>query len=415
MNLTAHMNLAKRNLTGLAIVVGLLPCTSAIAAASNSPLEVELPNSIVSSDPFGFIQFAEPHWVINNDARNIRPLPIGTTLPVPQVNYQWLGKTKTVSALLKQGSADAILVLKDGNIVYEEYYKGWNKTKLHQSWSVMKSFTATMIGQAIAEGFIGSVDDPVTKYVPGLANNGYNGVSIRNVLQMSSGVKWDENYQSPSSNIAPLVAEPLLNVTTAGLLGKTLNDFSKQASFSSVAPQGTVWNYSSLDSQVLGMVVTGATGRPLHEYLERKIWKPLGMETPAWLTRDRVGTDNSFAFLYATARDYARFGLMYLNRGAVGSTQVVPADWVDISTRMTQPIQAVTDEPGFSYGLQWWVPQGGRGDFTAWGIEGQHIYVDPKTRVVIVKLATDIVLGDRDRGYEDLKAFRAIADYVGSN
>jgi CubicO group peptidase (beta-lactamase class C family) len=390
-------------------LVAALACFGSLTAAAYA--EEQTPPPVLPFDPLA-VELVLPGSTIARDAGNVRSLP-SDPKPVGAVTYSWAGQTKTISQLLLESGTDAFVAVDAGKIASEVYFDLNAPWTRHQSWSVMKSFTSSLIGIAIAEGHIDSVDDPVTKYVPALAANGYNGVSIRDVLQMSSGIAWNESYLDPvNADVAWLVGDPVLDNLSWGVAGRTLDEFATSSEWTQVVAPGTQWHYNSLNTQVLGMVLARATGQPVRRYLEQKIWKPAGMATSGWLLRDRPGTDFTFCCLYATARDYARFGLVYENGGVRGSSQVVPAGWVYDSTHSTAThLQPGAVAPNFGYGYQWWLGDGTRGDFLALGLEGQWIYVSPADDTVIVKLSDDLTLTG-NRSAEILKAFRAVADYL---
>lgn len=394
---------------GVAALAALAICCTFAAGAQAAEDNAGLP--LLPFDPLA-VELVMPGSTIDNNIFNVRSLP-SQSKPVGNLTYTWNGQTKSIFQLLLESGTDAFLALDDGKIAYERYFDINTSLTRHQSWSMMKSFTSAMIGVAIRDGYIDSVDDPVTDYVPALAGNGFNGASIEDVLQMSSGVDWNEaQLDALNADVIWLVVDPIFDNLSFGTAGRTLDEFATGAEHTLASPPGTDWNYSSLSTQVLGMVLSRATGRPVRQYLEQTIWKPSGMGGDARLLRDRTGTDFTFCCLYATARDYARFGLIYENGGARGSAQVVPASWVHDSTHSSAAhLQPGAVESSFGYGYQWWLGEGTRGDFAARGLEGQQIYVSPADDTVIVKLSDDLTV-QGDRGPELLKAFRTIADYL---
>jgi CubicO group peptidase (beta-lactamase class C family) len=273
------------------------------------------------------------------------------------------------------------------------------------SFSMAKSFVSALVGIAIDEGRIAGVDRPVTDYVPQLKGSGYDGVPIKHILQMSSGVHFDEDYASWTSDISIMFAKSFV-------LGSPINAYAQ--GLRSERRSGEAFNYISVDTQVLGMLLVNATGQPLATYLEEKVWGPLGMESDtAWVT-DRPGTDGmeyAFCCLNATLRDYAKFGRLYLRGGDWEGRRVVPEHWVRESIVPDKPYLvhsgAYTPDWTIGYQYQWWVPDGSDGEFMAIGVWGQYIYVNPRRNVIIVKTAVDPDFDDRDM--ENLTAFRAIA------
>jgi CubicO group peptidase (beta-lactamase class C family) len=232
-----------------------------------------------------------------------------------------------------------------------------------------------LLGIAIEEGFIGDVMDPVSDYVPRLAASGYNGVSIKDVLQMSSGINFNEDYFDASSDFNKMAPR---SVGLGGPLEDILLPLERKNE------PGTVWEYASSDSQILGMVVREATGIDLAAYTEAKLWQPAGMESDAYWLTDSVGVESAFGGFSATLRDLARFGNIYLHAGFYNGKQIIPETWVRESVTATED-HLIPGENKLGYGYQWWVPGGDEGDFMAIGIYGQAIYVSPRYNIVIAK------------------------------
>jgi len=292
----------------------------------------------------------------------------------------------------------AIVVLRDGQIVFEEYYLGTSQEDYRISWSVAKSYLSALVGVLIARGDIQSIDDQVTLYVPDLIGSAYEGATIKNVLQMSSGVVFNENYGSYFSDINKMGRV----LATGG----SMDEFTAEVDRRFAEP-GDEWRYVSIDTHVLSMVVRNATGRSLPDLMSEYILHPLGVGPGAYYVAD--GLDVAFALggLNLTTRDYARFGeLMRLN-GVFQGARIVPADWVAESTSPS----ANTPQGAFQYGYQWWMPpMAHEGEFFAMGVYGQFIYVDRSSGVVIAINAADrdfLIPGVLD---ENIAAFRAISD-----
>tara|TARA_R110000787_G_scaffold16405_3_gene49774 strand:+ start:1590 stop:2753 length:1164 start_codon:yes stop_codon:yes gene_type:complete len=294
----------------------------------------------------------------------------------------------------------ALVVLKDGAIVHESYYKGTAPDDLRISWSVAKSYLSALIGVLLEEGAIASIDDPVTQYAPALTGGAYDGASIRNVLNMASGVVFDEDYLDSNSDINKM--------GRVLALGGSMDDFAAGIS-ETFTPPGTQWQYVSIDTHVLSMVVRGATGRPIAELMSEKIIAPMGLEhTPYYLT-DGFGTAFVLGGLNLITRDYARMGQMFLQNGQFNGRQIVPEDWVAASTAPSAPTQA--GEIG--YGYQWWIPQGAvEGEFMARGIYGQYVYINRTRGVVIATNAADRKFREDGVAAQNVAIFRAIADSI---
>ncbi|XRQ14937.1 serine hydrolase domain-containing protein [Actinomadura welshii] len=299
------------------------------------------------------------------------------------VSYTYEGRERTLDDYLARTGTQGFVVLDGGDIVLERYFAA-GRGSLFQSWSMAKSFTSAAVGIALGEGAIESVDDPVTRYVPELAGSGFDGVSLRDLLRMSSGIDWDETSDVPAVHVAASLGRPLTEMAKRQERGWE---------------PGTRFEYTSMNSFVLAWAVAEATGVPFHAYVQRKIWEPAGMASKAYLGNDSNGNSMGYCCVYATGRDFARFGLLYLNGGRAGGRQVVPASWVERSTRPSAPFNQ-------GYGLQWWL--GEDGDFSASGLGGQLIWVSPRYGVVIVKSTLFTVVG----GEETDAAFEAVAAEV---
>lgn len=307
------------------------------------------------------------HRVIPRGDGPVSPLPQGRALDMPEGYDAWVADQVVTSTL----------VLKDGQIVHEAYYHGTSADDLRISWSVAKSYLSALFGILVHEGAIGSLDDRVTKYAPQLAGGAYDGATILNVLQMSSGITFDEDYLDYDSDIN--------RMGRVLALGGKMDDFAAGLS-ERFADPGETWQYTSIDTHVVGMVARGATGRDIPDLMSEKLIVPLGLERdPIYLT-DGVGVAFVLGGLNITTRDYARFGQMILQNGMWQGKQVVPADWIAASTRASARTQ-----PGkIGYGYQWWIPVGAHpGEFIGRGIYGQYLYVDQRAGVVIVATAAD--------------------------
>lgn len=328
-------------------------------------------------------------------ARNPQPLP---------ETYVFEGQPRSLAAFLHETVTTGLLVVHDGGITHEEYRLGADETSPFTSWSMAKSVLSALIGIALDEGHIASLDDPLEGYVPALAGSGYEGVTIKQALTMSSGVAFDENYDDTFSDVNQL----FISLAIGTPLEETL------AALERAREPGTYNDYISSDSVALGLALEAATGMSAEDYLATRVWGPMGAEADAFWSTGRVGPVLPFCCLNATLRDYARFGRLYLEGGARQETQVVPTGWVAASTEPGAPHLEPGDNPAsfwtFGYGYHWWVPEEPQGDYLAIGIWGQYIYVDPARDVIIVKTSADPDFDDRD--HESVAMFRAIARAV---
>lgn len=326
--------------------------------------------------------------------------------PLPET-YVFKGETKKIADFIANTQTTGLIVIKDGTIVHEQYNRGNTADTQSIAMSLSKSTVSFLIGNAVADGLI-NLDDPVDKYAPLLAEGGYKGVKVKNVLQMSSGIGFNEDYGDLSSDIVKYIIQ---------ILTGSVNDFT--AHLKNENPQGTINRYVSADTQVLGMVLEGATKKPLAEYFSERLWSRLGSQADAYWLIDPTGEAVAAGGLNAVLRDYARFGLVYLNEGRnFAGEQIVPAEWVRASITPDAPHLMPGRDDGHGgkavgYGYQWWIPAERSGnDFTGIGIYGQFIYVNPERKVVIAKTSAYADYNNTGEAMEaeTVAAFQAIAN-----
>jgi CubicO group peptidase (beta-lactamase class C family) len=306
--------------------------------------------------------------------RKVKPLPAGTPLALPETE---------VTEFIAAQNISGLIVLKDGKVLLERYALGFGPEGRWTSFSVAKSFTSTLVGAAIRDCHIKSVEEPVTRYIPELTGSGYDGVTIAQLLTMTSGVKWNENYTDPKSDVArmfTLEPPPGMDPTVAYM--RTLPR--------ETAP-GAKFVYKTGETNLIGVLVAKATRKPLAAYLSEKIWKPYGMERDAFWMTDQTGQEVGGCCLSVSLRDYARMGQLAME----GGKGIVPAGWFADATRAH-----VTLRPGFGYGYQWWTFPDGR--FGAQGIFGQAIFIDPASRVVIAAVGAWPKASDQALGFSRL-------------
>ena len=290
-----------------------------------------------------------------------------------------------------------LIIIQDNKIRLEKYGLGYDATGRWTSFSVAKSLTSTLVGAAVRDGYIKSLDDKVTVYITDLKGSAYDDVTVRQLLTMTSGVKWTEDYTDPKSDVALFTnhkAEPSIDVTV-----------SYMRKLSREAPAGTKWVYKTGETNLIGVLVSSATKKTLSAYLSEKVWKPYGMAQDAvWITGS-TGHEISGCCFSASLQDYARFGQFILDGAVAGGKRVVPDDWIGAATTK----QADIGNPGRGYGYQWWTNDDG--SFAAQGIFGQGIFIDPKRRLIIAtngnwKTATDEagVGAERERFYKAVQA-----------
>jgi len=336
--------------------------------------------------------------------RSNNPYILKENLRDLDVSYEFEGKQHKMSEMLERSKTTGILVVKNDTIVYEKYFQGNTKLDKNTSWSVAKSFISALVGIAIAEGHISNINDPITKYMPELEQSGYRNVPIKHILQMSSGVKFSEKYDDPKSDIFQVIPNLFFYM-------RSMKDLAR--SFPSEGASGQKFHYISLDTQILGMLIARVTGQTVSSYLQQKLWNPLGAESDAFWSTDNYNVELSFCCLNATLRDYAKFGLLYLHDGYFNGKQIVPKSWVKESIAPDSHHLQVgaTDEKEYGkwgYQYQWWIPTGSHGDYSAVGILGQYIYIDPKNNVVIVKTSSGSLSSTAKDDDEAIALFRSI-------
>jgi CubicO group peptidase (beta-lactamase class C family) len=292
-----------------------------------------------------------------------------------------------------------LIVIQDDRIRLERYGLGFSSRGRWTSFSVAKSFTSTLVGAAIQDGHISSINDPVTRYIPELAGSGYDGVTVAQLLSMQSGVRWNEDYTDPNSDVARFnlqMPEGTLDPVTAYMRRLPREH----------AP-GTHWNYNTGETNLIGVLVERATGKTLADNLTEKVWQPFGMEADAAWVLNSGGKEISGCCLSIGLRDYGRFGMFVLGGGQAGGRQIVPTGWFEQAGRK----QAEIGRPGAGYGYQWWTYDDG--SFAAQGIFGQGIFIDPARKLVIASVgnwstATDPVMSRRRFAF--YQAVRAAVD-----
>ncbi|MBO9444272.1 serine hydrolase [Ruegeria sp. R14_0] len=314
-------------------------------------------------------------------------LTYGSGFDLPEGTDSWI----------EDRAVTSLLVMQEGQIRFEEYYLGTSPDDRRISWSVAKSYLSALFGILMAEGAIDSLDDPVTKYAPKLQGTAYDGATIRNVLNMASGVTFNEDYLDYNSDIN--------RMGRVVALGGELDDFAASLNETFTAP-GDTWQYVSIDTHVIGMVIRGATGRPIAELLTEKVIQPLGLERDGYYVTDGAGVAFVLGGLNFTTRDFARFGQMILQNGVHDGKQIVPAEWIAESVFPSAP----TETGKIGYGYQWWIPVGAHeGEFLARGVYGQYIYFDQPRGVLIVSTGADRSFRDKGVNEANIEMFRKIA------
>jgi len=292
--------------------------------------------------------------------------------------YDYDGRSYTPEQFLDRTYTDALLVMKDGRIVHENYRNNSDERTRFIGWSMTKSLVSILVGLALEQGKIRSLDDPIDTYLPELKRGGYEGVTIRQILQMRSGVDYEERYDfaNPGTAASNHINALVKNVSRFADAAKTIERAHEP---------GEHFQYKTLDTAVLGWLLEQVTGTTISAFMAQHLWEPLGAERDGYFIMDGppgVGREFTGAGFNATLRDFARVGLMMLNNGRANGRQIVPADWV---ARSTQPTSNSSRGERDGYGMQWWMF--GDTAYAAVGLQGQYIYVDPISRTVVVKLS----------------------------
>jgi CubicO group peptidase (beta-lactamase class C family) len=339
--------------------------------------------------------------------RAAKASPLARAAAEPALRYEYQGQTFGLDDYLARNPATGLLVARDETILVERYQYARTDRDRFTSWSMAKTVTSMLIGIAIAEGRIRSVDDSAATYVPGLAGTEYGRTSLRHLLQMSSGVRFIEEYR-PGDDVSKLSIDTFLQRGDGGVSAVT--SFNERA-----VPAGTKFSYASVETEVLGLVLAAAVGRSVSEYLQEKIWQPIGAESDATWLVDRSGQEVTYCCFNAVLRDYARLGLLLAHDGNWHGRQIIPAAWVQDATtvRADQPhLRPLTATPFFGYGYQTWIFPGDRRMFAFLGVRGQAIYVDPATRLVLVTTAVRKLPRDPG-GAETVALWRAVVRDLG--
>lgn len=333
------------------------------------------------------------------------PVPLPRQLADLEVSYEFEGEPRSLATYLDESNTLGLVILHNGVVVHEHYLNGANEQSQPTSWSVAKSFVATLIAMAMNEGHIDSLDQLAQEFAPQFEGSDFGNTSLRHLLMMSTGIDFIEDYNDTDSDIGVLFRDPFV-------FGSDIDN--ALLSFERSREAGTELDYISSATHVLSAVLRGIYDQPLHEIVEQKIWQPLGMEGDAYWNQNVMGDSGialGYCCLNARPVDYARFGQWYLQDGVWDGERMLPEGWVALATTANAPFQeADATYPLRGYGLHFWFPETDRGEFFAAGIYGQYIWVDPSRDIVISRFAADPQWGARTA--ETFAAFRAIAAEV---
>ncbi|MDP3405123.1 MAG: serine hydrolase domain-containing protein [Brevundimonas sp.] len=364
---------------GLALLLGVTPAAAQASPAQTPPVPFAIPADMQ-------VLF----WPAERRERDLRRMPeliphapIAPS-PTPRPLPAGPALDLDLDAFMQAERVAGLLVIHRGQVRLERYGLGLTPADHWGSFSMTKSLTSTLVGAALSDGTIRSTGDLVTDYLPDLAGGAYDGVTVAQVLTMTSGVRWNEDYTDPASDAAQFYLTPPpadADATVAYL-----------KALPRAYPPGQRWNYNTGETNLIGVLVARATGRPLADYLKDKVWDPAGMESPAFWMLDAQGKESGGCCVSATLRDWGRVGLMALERGTVPGGQIATPGWFEGAT--AQSVDFPDSDRG--YGAQWWTRAEGA-QFEASGIFGQMIHVDPARDLVVVFLASWPVATGRAR------------------
>ncbi|MCX6250706.1 MAG: serine hydrolase [Bacteroidetes bacterium] len=292
------------------------------------------------------------------------------SLSLPQ-EYLSQGGSSDLDDFLYRNSTLAFLIIRNDTLIYENYRKGYSRSSIFPSFSISKSFIAALTGIAIQEGYIKSVDQPVTDFLPEIKDNGFQDVTIKDLLEMRSGIDFKEGYYNPFSGMAKFY------------YGLDLKQYCRKLKV--ISKPGQIYQYQSANTQILAMILEKATGRRISDYLEEKIWRKLGMEYDATWSKDSKKHNSNKAFCCINARptDFAKFGQLFINSGQWGNKEIIPAGWIQQTLTITNDSR---DSQGYPYTYHWRVIEDG--DFFAKGILGQFIYISPGKKIIFVRFGS---------------------------
>jgi CubicO group peptidase (beta-lactamase class C family) len=303
----------------------------------------------------------------------------------PEVRFVFNGETRTLDQYLDTNHVTGFLIAKGDTILVERYQYGRSDKDRFTTFSVAKSVIGLLIGIAVEDGAIRSIDEPAEAYVPGLRGTEYGRTSIKALLRMTSGVSFRENYSDPGSDIYTL-ANLTLGQDPGGSVAAVKRFNTREAE------PGQRFSYSSAESLVLGLVLAGATRRTVADYASEKLWVPLGAEAAASWNTDGTGQEITFAYVNAVLRDWARLGLMLAHDGVWQGRTIVPKDWLRAATSVgpDSPFWSSSHKPGDhvpGYGFQFWLPPTKDRAFFMVGLRGQFVLIHPEAKLVIVQTA----------------------------
>ncbi len=340
----------------------------------------------------------QPTKIINS-GNNVFPFQKERNVVLAE-GFTFEGRFYPCENFMEDTVTTAMIVLKDDVIKYEKYFCGGDENTLFSSNSMGKSFVSALMGAAVSEGYVGSVDDPIGKYIPEFEGKEIGLIPIRACLRMASGIDFDEEKDMSKFSLRTLLGIPAMKII---------------AGYGVKEPPFSYRRYQSINTEILGQIITNATGYSLAEYMEKTLWKRIGTERDAHWTLSN-GRELAMGGLSVSLRDYARFARLYLKEGNYNGEQILPREWIrdslDMSADYSKPGSNYDAYNAIGYGYQWWMPEGQEGEFMAIGVYGQWIYVNPSKQVIIVKTGADPNFMEKGYELKHVAFFRAVADKI---
>ncbi|MEL7031123.1 MAG: serine hydrolase [Pseudomonadota bacterium] len=373
------------------------------------PTDVMARAAAFEGDPDYFFQNASELYPTRTVASSERSAPLPQSEGrLDGFTYAYDGETRQLSDLYTEMETSGLIIVHKGQIVHESYGRGADSGTRFTTWSLVKSITSTLVGVAVADGLIESVDDQLVKYLPDVEGTAYDGVTIKQALQMSSGIRYDPDLWDGKMD------DTVEFMTNSVVMGKAPS-FELAIAYKREHEPGTTFNYNTAESQVLLELVRRVSGMDAADYLEQKLWRPLGMEhSGAWII-DRAGAGGAEvggAMFNAALRDWARLGVFIEQGGAWNGVQILPTDWVDRATvsddAHIQPGE-VHPNPNRGYAWHWWTYADGT--FTASGANGQTLYVDRENDIVVARASAWPEGYVREHDDQSFAMYKALAEW----
>ena len=362
-------------------------------------------------------QLFKPEWFLPlarlSPADGARVVLPQTPVDLSDVRYVRDAQTLSLQDFQQRARVKAMLVVHRGRVVYEHHRWPYGPQSRHQSWSVMKQMLSTLVGRALQRGDIRSLDEPMDRYLPALAGNGFAGVTFRQALLMTAGVRYVEDVDR-----VRLFQSTIVRRLSGGLVGESLAQQVASPKLDQAYQPGSRYEYASIVSQAVGMALEAATGQTVRALMQRDIWQALGVPHEGRLLVDGDGQSLALCCLYATPHSYALWGQWVMQDGMWQGQRLLPEGWMGRSAGFDDPLAwrstavprpAKTQEL-FGFAYHWWPLEGGQGDFTALGIHGQMVYVSPRQQLVVVRLSDDYEEGAHNE--EAIAAFRALGAHL---